>query len=89
MRARTGRDPILYTARSWWREHGIDEAKVSQLGVVVWIADYSASHKASEEPATLNGEAKLTESSQAFERITTASDAIDAGMSPELVLRGK
>ncbi|MBY5394631.1 glycoside hydrolase [Rhizobium leguminosarum] len=54
--SRTGREPILYTARSWWRERIKDESKLARLdGYHVWIADYSTSHKAAEKPAIING----------------------------------
>ncbi|MBY5775951.1 glycoside hydrolase family 25 protein [Rhizobium johnstonii] len=53
---RTGRKPILYTARSWWRERIKDEKALARFdGYHVWIADYSTSHKAAEKPAIING----------------------------------
>ena len=52
----TGRIPLVYTARSWWIERGIPEAKLDMLKeYAIWIADYSRSHKASEKPAIING----------------------------------
>ncbi|MGO7388554.1 glycoside hydrolase family 25 protein, partial [Rhizobium ruizarguesonis] len=54
--AKTGRAPILYTARSWWRERIGDEKKLKLFDKYhIWIADYSVSHKASEAPAVING----------------------------------
>jgi lysozyme len=48
----TGKIPILYTARSWWRERGIPETDFAKLAhYKIWIADYSASNRASEIPA--------------------------------------
>jgi lysozyme len=48
---RTGKVPILYTARSWWRERGIPEADFAKVArYKIWIADYSASNRATETP---------------------------------------
>jgi lysozyme len=53
---KTGRTPVLYTARSWWRDRIGDEKKLKLLDRYhVWIADYSTSHKAAEKPALING----------------------------------
>lgn len=55
VRKTTGRTPMLYTARSWWRERGIPEfdfAKFSDFRI--WIADYSRSARAVEIPAVPN-----------------------------------
>jgi lysozyme len=53
---KTGRKPIIYTARSWWRERIGPESKFSKLaGYDIWIADYSRSHKALEKPSVING----------------------------------
>jgi lysozyme len=47
----TGKIPILYTARSWWRERDIPEADFAKLAhYKIWIADYSASNRATETP---------------------------------------
>lgn len=52
----TGRIPLVYTARAWWLERGIPEAKFAALkDYPIWIADYSKSGKALEKPATING----------------------------------
>jgi lysozyme len=52
----TGRTPILYTARSWWKERGISEGKLAVFDKYkIWVADYSTSHKAAEKPAIING----------------------------------
>jgi len=52
---KTGRTPILYTARSWWRERNIPEADYAQLSdFKTWIADYSKSSRAFEVPKTPN-----------------------------------
>lgn len=43
--------PIIYTARSWWRERiGSDEKFAKLNGYKIWIADYSRSARAIEEP---------------------------------------
>jgi lysozyme len=48
----SGRRPILYTARSWWRERGIPDAMFSQLAhYPLWVADYSQTRRAVESPA--------------------------------------
>jgi lysozyme len=53
---KTGRTPIIYTAKSWWNSRGIDEKLIEELAKYpIWIADYSASHKASEKPGIING----------------------------------
>jgi lysozyme len=53
---RTGRIPMIYTARSWWKERGIAEARISEFERhPIWIADYSKSHKATEKPSLING----------------------------------
>lgn len=49
----TGRSPVIYTSRSWWRERGIPENRFEELKPYrLWIADYSRSGKASENPKT-------------------------------------
>jgi len=49
----TGRKPMLYTARSWWRERMGSEATFRELkDYPVWIADYSQSSRAFEVPKT-------------------------------------
>ncbi len=51
----TGRVPVIYTARSWWKERGLDEADFAQFDrYPIWIADYSKSHKAKEKPFLIN-----------------------------------
>lgn len=47
----TGRKPMLYTARSWWRERMGSESSITELdGYSIWIADYSKSSRAVEVP---------------------------------------
>jgi lysozyme len=45
--------PIIYTARSWWRERIGDEKKFAKLSshYDIWIADYSDKASANEVPA--------------------------------------
>ena len=51
----TGRKPMIYTARSWWRDRIGSETKFSRLSdYKIWIADYSRSSRAVEEPKTVN-----------------------------------
>jgi lysozyme len=57
---RTKRKPIIYTARSWWRERIQDEKKLELLDKYsIWIADYSTSHKATEKPSVINGKRQM------------------------------
>ena len=52
---KTGRIPIVYTARTWWRERQIPEESFDKLShYKVWIADYSRSARATETPPTIN-----------------------------------
>jgi lysozyme len=52
---KTGRIPVVYTARTWWRERQIPEESFGKLGhYKVWIADYSRSARATETPPTIN-----------------------------------
>jgi lysozyme len=52
----TGRTPMLYTARAWWRERIGSEQKFSRFdGYKIWIADYSKSSRAVEVPGVPNG----------------------------------
>ena len=47
----TGRKPMLYTTRSWWRERMGSESSITELaGYSIWIADYSKSSRAVEVP---------------------------------------
>lgn len=53
--ARTGRKPIVYTAKSWWKERIGSEAKFAALsGYGLWIADYSRHSLGTEKPTTPN-----------------------------------
>ena len=52
---KTGRDPIVYTARTWWRERNIPEESFDKLShYKVRIADYSRSARATEMPPMIN-----------------------------------
>ena len=51
--AASGRKPVIYTARAWWRERGIPESMFAEFdSYVLWIADYKQSRRAVEAPAT-------------------------------------
>lgn len=51
----TGRKPMVYTARSWWRSAIGSEAKFARISdYPIWIADYSTSSQASEVPKIPN-----------------------------------
>jgi lysozyme len=53
----TGRIPMVYTARSWWRERMGSDALFSELaGYKVWIADYSESARGREVPRVPRGD---------------------------------
>ena len=53
--AATGRKPMVYTARSWWRSAIGPESKFSRLSEYpIWIADYSVSSQAYEVPKVPN-----------------------------------
>ena len=53
--ARTGRKPIIYTAKSWWSERIGSEEKFAALSSYgLWIADYSRHSLGSEKPTTPN-----------------------------------
>lgn len=52
----TGRTPMLYTVRSWWRERGIPEAEIAKFSrYLLWIADYSNATLQNENPRGPNG----------------------------------
>lgn len=51
----TGRKPMIYTARAWWKERIGSEARFTELsGYPIWIADYSKSSRAVEVPNVPN-----------------------------------
>lgn len=50
------RTPMIYTARSWWRERMGPEAQFATFSAYpLWLADYSTTSQASEVPKTING----------------------------------
>jgi len=50
-----GRKPMIYTAKSWWVGRMGSEASFADLDDhLLWIADYSNSSQASENPRTIN-----------------------------------
>ncbi|MBM2716198.1 hypothetical protein JQK88_34585 [Mesorhizobium caraganae] len=52
----TKRVPVIYTANAWWRERGIAPKRISELSDYgIWIADYSRSGQASEDPKVPGG----------------------------------
>ena len=52
---KTGRIPIVSTARSWWLERGIPEESFNKLShYKLWIVDYSHYAPATETPPTIN-----------------------------------
>lgn len=54
--ARTGRRPMLYTAKSWWSSRTVPLSRVNEFeGYPIWIADYNPKRKFSETPAVLPG----------------------------------
>ncbi|NEJ17648.1 glycoside hydrolase [Rhizobium leguminosarum] len=53
--AATGKIPMIYTNRAWWRSAIKSEAKFSRLEhYKIWIADYSGSNRVIEIPAVPN-----------------------------------
>ncbi|PZV37081.1 glycoside hydrolase family 25 protein [Mesorhizobium kowhaii] len=53
---RTKRVPVIYTANAWWRERGISPKRISDLSDYgIWIADYSRSGQATENPKVPGG----------------------------------
>lgn len=53
---KTGRRPLLYTAKSWLDGRGIGGELLARLTrYPIWIADYSNSHKAIEKPSVPAG----------------------------------
>jgi lysozyme len=47
----TGRTPMLYTVRSWWRERQIPESEIAKFSrYLLWIADYSNATLDNENP---------------------------------------
>lgn len=51
---RTGRKPVIYTAKSWFDQHTIPLSKASALlAYPIWIADYNPQRKLKEQPAVL------------------------------------
>jgi lysozyme len=79
---RTNRTPILYTARSWWRDRKISEEKFALFNKYrIWIADYSRSHKATESPAVpLNQRAHLWQFAEDAKLTTGYRGALDANI---------
>lgn len=58
--ARTGRTPLLYTARAWLNGVGIKGAALARLTKYpIWIADYSPTRKAIEKPAVPSGSKQI------------------------------
>jgi lysozyme len=52
---KTGKTPIVYTAKAWWRDRGVAEEKFARLShYKVWVADYSKSSHAVEIPVVPN-----------------------------------
>jgi lysozyme len=53
---RTNRKPMVYTALSWWHDRGLPVEKIQLFkDYPIWVADYSRSHKASEQPSIIGG----------------------------------
>jgi lysozyme len=51
----TGKTPMIYTARSWWRGIGIPESQIAKFSkYTLWVADYSKSAHGTEVPASPN-----------------------------------
>jgi len=78
----TGRTPIIYTARSWWRSVGIAESEIKKFSQYpIWIADYSNSALASETPAVPNKEtAALWQFSSSSKLTGSFKNGLDANI---------
>jgi lysozyme len=49
----TGRVPMIYSARSWWRERKIPDSEISKFArYAIWAADYSRASLKRESPAS-------------------------------------
>jgi lysozyme len=54
--AETGVKPIIYSNKSWWVEHELDQSAAAQLnGIRIWVADYGRSPAENETPRTVPG----------------------------------
>lgn len=55
VKAATGRIPLVYTNREWWRQRIGSESRIAALsGYPIWIADYGTSGRAVETPSMVN-----------------------------------
>ena len=78
----THRSPIVYTARSWWRERIQSDEKFAKLsGYKIWIADYSRSARAIEDPGVpSNGKYHLWQFTDSSKLPTAYSGSLDANI---------
>lgn len=79
---KTGRRPLLYTAKSWLDGRGITGDLLARLTrYPIWIADYSTSHKAVEKPAVPAGTRPVLWQFAADARLSTGYDGgLDANV---------
>ena len=77
----TGRVPIIYTNRAWWRERIGEESKFAALSrYPLWIADYSKSDRAVEIPTTINGSKRVLWQFAADAKINAFTGAVDSNI---------
>jgi lysozyme len=76
----TGRKPLIYTNKVWWKERIGSESKFAKLSQYkVWIGDYSATDRAIEVPSVPNGAPWLLWQFTASSRFATGfADKVDA-----------
>jgi lysozyme len=55
--ALTGKTPMLYTSRAWWRERQIPETEIVKFSrYAIWIADFSDATLSNEKPLAPNNQ---------------------------------
>jgi lysozyme len=77
-----GRKPMIYTTNSWWKERIKSDSLFSELdGYPIWIADYSKSNRANENPRVpLNNKWQLWQFSDRAEFETGYERGVDANI---------
>jgi lysozyme len=55
--AKTGKPPMVYTSKAFWKDRGIPETMIEKISLHyrVWIANYSRSARAVQTPDTIDG----------------------------------
>lgn len=78
----TGRVPMMYSARSWFRERGIPDSEISKFAkYAIWAADYSKASLKSENPGSPgNAKPALWQFSESSTIAKIYPEAIDASI---------